>query len=95
MSEIIDFCSFTKNIGKNLITKNGQKILDQMEISATEAFKTTLTRAVQKTSGAIDDSKGNKIADKFGQVHKKPIKIPKKLKFNEKSVKISTISAIR
>ena len=33
--------------------------------SATYAFKTVLNRAIQKTTGAIGDLIGNKIADKI------------------------------
>ena len=48
-----------KNIGKN-ITKNvsgkySQKLLDHAKQSATDAFKTTSKRAIQKTVDATGD----------------------------------------
>ena len=66
-----------KNISKNLSNKYGpamldmrQKLLDQARKSATDAFKTSSKRVIQKTSEATGDLIGNKIANKITGVHK-------------------------
>ena len=45
------FLSFTKNVGKRLSNKYGQKLLDSAKKSTTDAIKTALKRAIQKTAG--------------------------------------------
>ena len=57
--------SFTKNMGKNLSNKYGQKLLDSAKKSTTDAVKTASKRAIQKTAEATGDLIGNKIADKI------------------------------
>ena len=57
--------SFAKNVGKNLISKYGQKPLDSAKKSTTDAIKTASKRAIQKTVEATGDLIGNKIADKM------------------------------
>ena len=66
------FLSFAKNMGKNLSSKYGQKLLDSAKKSTTDAIKTASKRAVQKTAEATGDLIGNKIADKITSVSKKP-----------------------
>ena len=68
------FLSFTKNIGKNLSYKYGQKLLDSAKKSTTDAIKTASKRAIQKTAEATGDSIGNKIPDKIKSVLKKTTK---------------------
>ena len=71
--------SFAKNIGKNLSSKYGQKLLDTAKKSTTDAIKTTSKRAIQKTAEATGNLIGNKIANKMTSVSKKS----KKLQNNE------------
>ena len=66
------FLSFAKNIGthatkvaKNMSNKYSQKLLDSAKKSTTDAIKTVLERASQKTTEATGDLIGNKIADKI------------------------------
>ena len=66
------FLSFSKNIGRNLSNKYGQKLVDSAKKSATDALKITSKRAIQKTAGATGDLVGNKIADKITIISKKP-----------------------
>ena len=66
------FLSFTKNMGKILSNKYGQKLLDSAEKSTTDVIKTASKRAIQKTAEATADLIGNKIADKITRVSKKP-----------------------
>ena len=42
------FLSFTKNMGKSLSNKYGQKLLDSAKKSTTDAIKTASKRAIQK-----------------------------------------------
>ena len=49
------FMSSAKNIGKNLINKYSQKIIDTLKKSATNATKTASKRAIQKTAKATGD----------------------------------------
>ena len=72
--------SFTKNMGKHLSNKYGQKLLDSAKISTTDAIKTASRRAIQKTAKAKFDLIGNKTADKITSISKKS---PKKLQNNE------------
>ena len=57
------FFSFAKNIDKNLRNKYSQKLIDSAKKSTTDAIKTDLKRAIQKTAEANGDLIGNKIAD--------------------------------
>ena len=65
------FLSFTKNIGKSLSNKYGQKLLDSAKKSTTYAIKTTSKRAIQKAAESTGDLIGNKSADKITSVSKK------------------------
>ena len=65
------FLSFPKNIGKNLSSKYGQKLLENAKKSTTDAIKTTWKRAIQQTAKATGDLIGTKIADKITSVLKK------------------------
>ena len=58
-------------MGKSLSTKYGQKILDSAKKSSTDAIKTGLKRAIQKTAEAAGDLIVNKIAHKITSVSKK------------------------
>ena len=74
------FFSFTKNIGKNLSNKYGQKLFDSAKTSATDAIKTASKREIQKTVEATVDLIANEIADKITSVSKKS---PKELHSKE------------
>ena len=68
-----EFLSFTKsmgrNIGKNkskyLCSKYSHKLLGHIKQSATDAFKTTSKRVIQKTAEATVDLIWNKIANQI------------------------------
>ena len=64
--------SFTKNMGKSLSNKYGQKLLDSAKKSTADAIKTASKRAIQKTAGASGDLIGNKIAKEITNASKKP-----------------------
>ena len=72
------FLSFAKNMGKSIgknISKNLsgiyiQKRLDHAKQSATDAFRTTSKKAIQKTAEATVDLIGNKIANKITKISK-------------------------
>ena len=68
------FLSFTENMGKNisksLNSKYNQKLLDHAKQSATDTFKTSSKRVIQRTAGKTSDLIGNKIADKIIRVSK-------------------------
>ena len=49
------FMSSAKNIGKNLINKYSQKIIDTLKKSATNAIETASQRAIEKTAKATGD----------------------------------------
>ena len=66
------FLSFTKNMGKNVSNKYGQKLLDSAKKSTTGAIKTASKRAIQETAEATGDFFGNKIADKITIISKRP-----------------------
>ena len=66
------FLSFAKNMGKSLIDKYGQKILDSANKSTTDAKKAASKRAIQETAEGTGDLTGNKIAAKITSVLKKP-----------------------
>ena len=65
------FYLFTKSMGESLSNKYGQKLLDNVKKSTTDAIKTASKRAIQKTAEATGDLIGNKIADKITSVSKK------------------------
>ena len=80
------FLSFAENIGKNLSNKYGQKLLDTVKKSTTDAIKTASKRAIQKTAETTSDLVGNKIAHKIVSTSKKSNKeLPK-----EEDVDITT-----
>ena len=62
------FLSFSKNMGKHLINKFSQKLLDTAKKSTTDAIKTGSKRAIQKTAEATGYLIGNKITDKITSV---------------------------
>ena len=66
------FLSFTKNMGKNLSNKYGQKLFDNPKKSTIDAIKTASKRAIQKTEEITGNLIGNKIADKTTSVSKNP-----------------------
>ena len=66
------FLSFAKNMGKSLINKYSQKLLDSAKKSTTDVMKTASKRAIEKTAETTGDLIGNKIADKIASVSKKP-----------------------
>ena len=84
--------SFTKNMGKILSNKYGQKLLDSAKKSTTDAIKTASKRAIQKTAEATGDLIGNKIADKITSVsNKKSTKeLPNTDEREEENVEITT-----
>ena len=59
-----------KNISKTLSSKNNRKLLDHAKKSATDAFKTSSKRVIQKIAEATGNIKGNKIADKITRASK-------------------------
>ena len=65
------FLSFAKNMGKSLSNKYGQKLLGSAKKSTTDAIKTALKRAIQKTAEATSDLIGIKIAGEITSVSKK------------------------
>ena len=65
------FLSFSRNMGKNLSSKDGQKLLDSAKKSTTDAIKIASKRAVQKTAETTGDLIGDKFADKITSVSKK------------------------
>ena len=66
--------SMGQSIGKNISKYSPgmldacQKLLDYAKQSATDAFKTTSKRVIQKTAEATGDFIGNKIANKITRV---------------------------
>ena len=62
--------NFGKNISKKLRGRYSQKLLDHAKQSATDAFKTTSKREIQKAAEATGDLIGNKIANKITGVSK-------------------------
>ena len=77
------FLSFARNLGTHSIKvaeklndKYGQKLADSAKKSATDVFKITSKRAIQKTAEATGDLVGNKIADKITSYSKNPANEP-------------------
>ena len=67
--------NFAKSISKNLSGRDSpgmlamhQKLLDYAKQYATDTFKTTSKRAIQKTAEVTDDLIGNKIAKKITKI---------------------------
>ena len=58
-------------VAKNMSNKYGQKLLDSVKKSTTDAIKTTSKRANPKTAEATGDLIGNKTADKTTSLSKK------------------------
>ena len=67
----MDICLLQKNMGTNLSSKYGKKLLDNAKKSTTDAVKTASKREIQKTTEATSNLIGNKIADKITSVSKK------------------------
>ena len=65
------FLSFAKNMGKRLSNKYGQKLLDSVKKSTTDAIKTASKKVIQKTAEATGNLFSNEIADKITSVSKK------------------------
>ena len=59
------FLSFAKNIGKTLSGKYSLKLLDHAKLSATDAFKTSSKRVIQKIEEPTGGLIGSKISDKI------------------------------
>ena len=57
--------SISKNKNKSLNSKYSQKLLDHAKQSATDAFKTSSKKVIQKAAEATRYLIGNKIADKI------------------------------
>ena len=70
----MDFCLLQKNMGKNLSSKYGQKLLDSAKKFTTRVIKTASKSAIKKTAEATGDLIGKKIADKMTSVSKKSTK---------------------
>ena len=64
------FLSFTKNLGKGLSNKYGQKLFDSAKKSTTDTIKTASKRSIQKTAEATGDLIGNKNAGKITKASK-------------------------
>ena len=85
--KVSGFLSFSKNIGKNLSNKYGQKLLDSAKKSTTDAIETASKTAIQKTAEATGDLIGNKIADKITSISKKS---NKELPHDDEDMEITT-----
>ena len=59
----MDFCLLQKNMGKNLSSKYGQKLLHSAKKSITDAIKIASKKAIQKRAEANGDLIGNKIPE--------------------------------
>ena len=59
-----------KNISKNLRGKYSQNVLDHAKQCATDSLKIASKRVIQKTTEAIGNLIGNKIADRIMKVSK-------------------------
>ena len=62
--------SFTKNMGRNLTNKYGEKILNSTKKSTTDAIKIASNRTIQNTAEKTGDLIGNKIQDKIISISK-------------------------
>ena len=61
-----------KNISKNLRVEYSQNLLDHANQFATDVFKTSLNRAIQKTAEATGNLIDNKIANRITKVSENP-----------------------
>ena len=84
------FSSFSKNMGKRLSRKYGQKLLDSAKKSTTDVIKIAPKWAIQKTAEATGDLIGNKSADKITSVSKKSAEELTNNKTEEEDVEIAT-----
>ena len=68
----MDSCLFLeiKSLSKNLNGKSSPKLHDHAKESATDAFKTTSKKAIQKLAKATGNLIGNKIANRITKVSK-------------------------
>ena len=82
------FFSFTKNIGKNLSNKYGQKLAGCAKNSAKDALKIASKRAIQKPAETTGDLVGNKTADNITSISKKSSDHSTELHSNESNNKI-------
>ena len=62
--------SFTKNMGRNLTNKYGEKLLNSAKKSTTDAIKIASNRTIQNTAEKTGDLIGNKIQDKIISISK-------------------------
>ena len=79
------FLIFAKNMGKNLSSKYGQKLLDSAKKWSADAIKTALKRAMQKSAEVTGDLTRNKIAEKVTSVSKKSSMCSQKNEANDES----------
>ena len=84
------FLSFAKNMGKRLSNKYGQKLLDSVKKSTTDAIKTASKKAIQKTAEATGNLFSNEIADKITSVSKKKSAKASQNNETEEDVEIAT-----
>ena len=86
------FSSFTKNIGKSLRNKCGQKLLYRAKKSTADAIKTASKRPIQKTAEVTGCLLGNKYADKITSPSKKKStkELPNDETKEKEDVKIAT-----
>ena len=70
------FSSFSKCIGRRLSNKYGQKLADTTKKFATDAFKTAIKIAIQKTAEETGDLVDNTFANKITSISKKPASEP-------------------
>ena len=76
------------SISKNLSGKYIQTLLDHLTQSATDAFKTSSKRVIQKTVEATGDLTGIKIANKIMEVSKNSQQINSETVTNEHNKEI-------
>ena len=76
------------SISKNLSGKYSQTLLDHLTQSATDAFKTSSKRVIQKTVEATGDLTGIKIANKIMEVSKNSQQINSETVTNEHNKEI-------
>ena len=66
-----EFLPFTKNMGKNLSSEYGQKLLIMQKNQQQMQWKLLQKRTIQKTAEKTGDLIGNKIADEITSISKK------------------------
>ena len=77
-------------MGKRLSNKYGQKLLDSVKKSTTDAIKTASKKAIQKTAEATGNLFSNEIADKITSVSKKKSAKASQNNETEEDVEIAT-----